>query len=428
MLRQPEISITGIGAITPIGNSAISTFHQLLQGSTRVCSLQSLPAFRGVQPGYAALITGFHLSDHFAPSWVKVLKNHDPSVHYAAAAMKEALEQAGTHIPPEETALVVGTGMGGVGLHQEHHDEFLRKQSTCGPGLVPSRELASVRTVVGIIPNAAAGVLANLFDIRGESFALSTACASGANAYGAAIRMLLSGEYKRAVVVSTDQVVTPHSMAAFDVLGALASPGDDPDHMSRPYDTTRTGFLMAQGASAYVLELADAGGDPLAIHDSYAARSDGNRGSMVKSPDDGAPVYEAITGCKQFMCTPQETLWVSAHATGTPHGDIAEARGILRALEEHQGLETWWASSIKGSLGHMIGAAPGAAIAMAVLAFQQGVIPGTANLCDPDPALPEAFRARLHFKSRNAPVSGALVLASGFGGHHVAIALKRALP
>ncbi len=427
MLRKPNIFFSGLGAITPLGHSARATYQALLAGNTAVHSLQDRAEFQGIAPGHAAIVTGFTLSDHVGGTTVRALHHHDLSLHYAATALQEALTQAGATVAPERTALVVAAGMGGMELHQAHqnafhakHQAWLARQSAPG-AKVRSREIASPRTVVGIIPNAAAGMLANLHDIRGESLAVSTACASGANAYGVAVRMLLSGEYDRVCVVSCDQVVTPHSMAAFDVLGALAPAGEDPQTMSRPYDVSRAGFLMANGACAYVLETNCQ--NPLAIHVGYGSRSDGARAEgMVKPAEDGAAVCEAIQACGVLQSGLRK-LWVSSHGTSTPIGDIAEARGICRALEttEHR----WSVSSIKGSLGHMIGAAPAAAIVTGVLALTTGGVPGTTNLRNVDHELPEAFRYRLLTYGSQACPDAVLVLASGFGGHHAALAFAK---
>lgn len=428
MLRKPEIFISGIGAITPLGHTAPTTYQALLAGKTAVHSLEDRAEFQGITPGHAAIVTNFNLGDHVSKAAVRVLRHHDLSLHYAAAALQEALTQAGGAVAPERTALVVAAGMGGMELHQLHqnlfyakHQAWIANQNTPS-AKVRSREIASPRTVVGIIPNAAAGMLANLHDIRGESLAVSTACASGANAYGAAIRMLLSGEYDRVCVVCCDQVVTPHSMAAFDVLGALAPPGEDPQTMSRPYDVSRAGFLMANGACAYVLETNCQ--NPLAVHVGYSSRSDGARADgMVKPAEDGAAVCEAIQA-STVLQSDSRKLWISSHGTSTPIGDVAEAYGICRALEttDHR----WFVSSIKGSLGHMIGAAPAAAIAMGVLALNVGAVPSTTNLRNVDPDLPEAFRHRLlmHTESHEHPDT-VLVLASGFGGHHAAVAFAK---
>lgn len=435
MIRQPEIWITGVGAITPLGHSANTTFEALIQGKTAVTNLGETDAFRCIQPGYAAVVQDFALASFVEEAAVSALKHHDPSLHYAAAAMQEALAQAGAAVEPEHTALVVASGMGGVELHQNHQDAF-RSKLTAWRGAnqekpARSRDIASVRTIVGIIPNAAAGMLANLFGIRGESIAISTACASGASAHGVAVRMLLSGEYRRVVVVTTDQAVTPHGMAAFDVLSALASPGEDPQRMSRPYDVSRNGFLMANGACAYVLELAHGAhqGTPIAMHAGYAARSDGDRAEgMTKPSEDGSAVCEAILGCRDFMGfdSGRRCLWVSAHGTSTPIGDVAEARGITRAFAEHP-QHNWCVSSIKGSLGHMIGAAPGAAIVFGALALNHSLsaIPATTNLRDVDPSLPSEFVKRLLKEPKKMQPYGVLVLASGFGGHHAAVALTR---
>ncbi len=401
-----DIVITGLGIVSPVGGDARSTMKALLSGESGVTLLpeeqrERTPVYLGGLVDDASLT---RISR-------KEKLRHDRSVHLALQAGREAWEDAGApEAEPSRAASVVATGMGGLTMLIGLYDRYLVK----GPVSVPAH------TIPGIMANASSALLATEIGARAAAVSLASACASGADAIAHAMRLFRNDEIDLAVAGGTEAIVHPVALCGFGALRALSTRHDDPPHASRPFDRDRDGFVLAEGAAVLVLERrrhAEARG--ARIWARVAGTGSTCDASHLVAPDPtGHWNAEAIgKALRAAELGPSDISSISAHATATVVGDLAETEALKKAF--NGALSGIGVTALKSSYGHMIGASGAVAAAVAAMSVHDQAVPPTRNLDNLDPAIDlDVVRET----ARPLPAGAAvLVNAAGFGGHNTAV-------
>lgn len=405
-----RVVVTGLGATTPLGGDVDSTWKAALAGQS------------GARPLPQEWLERYDLSVHFACSLAvppsQVLPRHeakrlDPSGQYAMIAAREAWADAGApEIDGERLGAVVATGIGGVWTLLDAYDVL--KESG------PRRVLPM--TVPMLMPNGAAGAVAIEFGARAGAHSPVSACASGAEAMAYALDMIRTGRADVVLAGGAEAAIHPLPIAGFASMRALSTRNDSPETASRPYDTTRDGFVLGEGAGVVVLESAEhaeaRGARVYAELLSAGLTSDAHH---IAAPDpEGLGATRAMRAAlASGGVDVSEVVHVNAHATSTPAGDIAESAAIGAVLGEHTGSVA--VSATKSMTGHLLGAAGAVEGILSVLALHHGQAPATTNLTDLDPAIDLDV---VTGGPREIGRGVALNNSFGFGGHNVAVAFR----
>jgi len=412
-----RVVVTGLGAVTPIGNSAESTWEALKAGRSGVRPITTFDAST-FPVRIAGMVTDFDpssaLSDtEFAPYLQR-------AGQFAVAAGVEALADAdlgSATYDPYERGVAMGGSMGRPSL-QELSDALYTRKASHGHELLrapPSR-------VREVSQGTAIAALAQIGDCRGPTLAISTACAAAVHALGEAYRRIQDGEAKVMLAGGADSLTTWMDVLGFSLLGALAKDyNDDPQRASRPFDRDRSGFVLGEGAVLVVLEDLEGararGARIKAEIIGYASSLNAYR--MTDPPPDGGGAVIAMKGALQESGLDAEQIdYVVAHGTGTPGGDASETAGIKRAFGDHAA--QLLISSPKSMTGHTTCAAGALSLLAAIGAMRDGVVSPTINLENPDPELDLDFVPN---HAREATVRSAMVNAFAFGGTNGALVL-----
>jgi 3-oxoacyl-[acyl-carrier-protein] synthase II len=408
-----RVVITGLGAITPLGNSPGEFWQSLLAGRSGIGPITHFDASRH-ECRIAGEVKGFDPLDYLDR---KDVKRTDRFVHLALAATQQALEDAQfriTHLNAEQVGVVLGSGIGGIRVLEEQQTIYLQKgPDRCSPFMVPM-----------MIANMAAGHVAIHFGAKGPNFCTVTACASGSNAIGDAFRLLQRGEVQAVIAGGTEAAVTPLSVAGFSAMKALSTRNHAPEQACRPFDRDRDGFVMGEGAGILLLEELEharaRGAKIYAEIVGYGLTCDAHHITNPAPAGEGAARAMRLA-LKDAGIQPDQVQHINAHATGTPVGDVAEVQAIRAVFGEHA--PRLAISATKSMTGHLLGGAGGVATVATALAIHHGWVPPTLNLDNLDPEC-EGLDFVPH-RARQMAVDVALVNAFGFGGHNVTLALRR---
>jgi len=402
-----DIAVTGIGATTPVGGDAPSTWQALLAGRSGVRVLDE--PWAQDMPVRIAATLAVEPADVLERVQARRL---DRCQQVALVAAREAWADAGRpDVEPERLGVVVGTGIGGA-LTLLAQDDALEAG---GPRKV------SPLTVPMLMPNGPAAAVGLDLGARAFVRAPVSACASGAEAIALGLDQLRAGRADVVVVGGAEACIHPLPMAGFAKMQALSTRNDEPERASRPFDKARDGFVLGEGAGMLVLErAADAAARGAKIYGLLAGAGISADSYHIAAPEpDGAGAARAIRqAVADGGLSPVDIGHVNAHATSTPVGDTAEAAAILAALGGHPVV-----TSTKSVTGHLLGAAGAVEAIATVLAVRDGVIPPTLNLEDPDDAVTLDV---VRVSPRQVALSAALNDSFGFGGHDVALAFRRA--
>jgi 3-oxoacyl-[acyl-carrier-protein] synthase II len=412
-----RVVVTGIGMVTPLGNSAEGTWAGITAGRSGIGPLTrfDLPSDLPPKLGVAGEVKDFSLDGVLDR---KEARRIDLFIQYALVAAAEALRSAGfdglVRVPnPEETGVIVGSGIGGIGWIVETTD-LMR---TRGPNRV------SPFFITGSIINLASGQIAMRTGAMGPNYATVSACATSNHALGDAYHIIRRGDAEMMITGGTEAALTPLSFAAYHAARALATEYESAEAASRPFDRARSGFVHGEGAGILVLEaleVAQARDAPiLAEVVGFGMSADAHH--VTAPPEDGAGAALAMRrALRSAQLGAWEVDYINAHATGTPIGDIAEARAIHAVFEEHA--RDVAISSTKSMLGHALGATAAIEAALCVLALRDGIMPPTINLADPDP---ECDLEHVRDEARRADIELAMSNSFGFGGANTSLVLRR---
>lgn len=402
-MGRTEVVVSGLGATTPLGGTAAETWQALLAGRGATRELDepwgaALPARLAAR---AAVEPGADLS-------TTQLRRTDRHTRFALAAAHEAWDDAGRpDVEPDRLAVVIGTGIGGGLTTMAQHD-VLR---LTGPGRL------SPFTVPMLMPNASAAVVSVEFGARGGAHAPTSACAAGAEAIALGADLIRAGRSDVVIAGGTEACIHPFALSAFARMGALSTRHHDPEGASRPFDTGRDGFVMAEGAAVVVLQRAeDVPAERRRAHLLGSGISSDARDLVA--PDRDGQVAAMRGALRDGGIGADDVSWVHAHATSTPKGDRVEAGAIAEAVRP--GVTT---TATKSMTGHLLGASGAVGAVATILSLRDAVVPAIRNLVDAAPEVDLDLVAGA--PRRLAERAVALCNSFGFGGHNVSLAFSR---
>jgi 3-oxoacyl-[acyl-carrier-protein] synthase II len=406
-----KIVVTGVGATTPLGGDARSTWKALLAGESGISTIEKEWVAQYELPVTFAGQAKVNAAEVLSPQEIKRL---DPSSQFALIAAREAWADAGTpDVAPERLAVEYATGIGGVWTLLDAYDALKEKG--------PRRVLPM--TIPMLMPNGPAAAIGMDIAARGGVRTAVSACASSTEAVANAVARLQSGDIDVVVAGGCEAGIHPLPLAAFAAMHALSKRNDNPAGASRPYDVNRDGFVMGEGAGALVLETeAHAKARGAKIYAELVGGSVTSDAHHITAPDpEGTGAARAvIAALKQAKAKPEDVVHINAHATSTPVGDIAEYTALLRVFGDHLGKIA--VSATKSSTGHLLGGAGAIEAIFTVLALAERTAPPTINLENQDPAIP----LDVVTSPRALPEGPILAISTsfGFGGHNAVIAFR----
>ena len=405
-----RVAVTGLGAVTPLGNDVPSTWDAALAGRSGVDWIQSFDASE-YPVRIAAEVKNFDPTSVASPKEARKL---DRNVLLALGAAREAMGDAGLNgFDPTRVGVVFGSAIGGFLGVMEQHDILLER----GP------ERVSPNFLPNVLVDSASGQLAISLGIRGPNYAVVSACATGSHAVGEAAELIKRGDADVVLAGGTEACMHPLILAGFCAMRGLVAEEEDPARASRPFDATRAGFVMGEGAAVLVLEDLDSararGAAVYAEVLGYGASNDAHH--MAQPDPDAIGVGEMMRAALQRAgLEPERVGYINAHGTSTPLGDAAETKAIKDVFGDHA--YELAVSSTKSMMGHCFGAAGAIEAMMCVLAIHHGVLPPTINYREPDPACDLDYVPN---EAREARVDVALSNAMGLGGHNGCVLVGR---
>ncbi len=407
-----RVVVTGLGAVTPVGNDVATTWQGLLEGKSGAANITKFDASK-YSVRFACEVKGF---DPLAYMERKEAKRADVYAQYAVAAAMQATADAGItpgSIDPDTYGVIIGSGIGGIRSFEDQHDVY----RTLGPSKI------SPFFIPMFIGDIAAGIVSMRLQAKGPNYATVSACASSAHAIGDAFRLIQYGDADVMVAGGAEAAVTPMSIGGFANMTALSTRNDDPASASRPFDKDRDGFVMGEGSGVVVLEeLEHARRRGARIYGEIVGyRATGDAYHLTGQPEAHEGLQRAMRGAlKDASLSPSDVQYLNAHGTSTPLNDPNESKGIRAVFGAHA--DKLSVSSTKSATGHMLGAAGSVEFIACALAMRDNTIPPTINYHTPDPECDLDYTPNV---PRQRTVDVALSNSSGFGGHNVSIALRR---
>lgn len=409
---KKRVVITGVGAITPLGNNPQAYWEGLLGGRSGIGPITLFDASKH-KCRIAGEVKGFNPDDYID---AKDAKRMDRFAQFAVAASLQAIGDAQFEINElnaEQVGVIIGTGIGGIKVLEDQQTVYLnRGPDRCSPFMVPM-----------MIANMAAGLTAIQIGAKGPNSCPVTACAAGSNAVGDAFRLIQQGYAQAMICGGTEAAVTPLPFAGFAAARALSTRNDDPSGASRPFDRDRDGFVMGEGAGILMLEelghATSRGARIYAEIIGYGLTCDAYH--MTSPVPGGEGATRAIQlAMKDAGISPEQVSYINAHGTSTGANDPTETAAIKKALGDAAYKVA--ISSTKSMTGHLLGGSGGIEAVATVMAIANDRIPPTINLANPDP---ECDLDYVPNQSRAAKVDIALSNSFGFGGHNVTLAFKK---
>jgi beta-ketoacyl-acyl-carrier-protein synthase II len=405
------VVVTGLGAVTPIGNDARATWRAAVGGESGVDWIRSFDA-SGFPVRIAAEVKGFDPTSVASPREVRKL---DRNVLLALAAAREAVDDAGLGevYDPARVGILFGTAIGGfLGIMEQSEVLRERGHDRVTPTFIPS-----------VLVDAASGQLAISLGYRGPNYAPVSACATGSHAIGEGAEVIRRGAADAVLAGGAEACMHPLILAGFCAMRGLVAEDEHPPRASRPFDSTRAGFVMGEGACVLVLEeleAARARGAPVYAEIlGYGASNDAHH--MAQPDPESVGVAEMMrSALERNGVEPEHVGYINAHGTSTPLGDLAETRAIKQVFGDHA--YRLAVSSTKSVMGHCFGAAGAIEAMMCVLAVHEGVLPPTINYESPDPECDLDYVPNV---AREARVDVALSNAMGLGGHNGCVLVGR---
>ena len=407
-----RVVVTGLGALTPIGNTLTEYWDGLLSGRNGIGPITLFDPSRH-DCRIAGEVKGF---DPHLYMERKEAKRMDRFAQFGVSASKQALADAQfviNDLNAEQVGVIIGTGIGGLKVLEDQQEIYLtRGPDRCSPFMIPM-----------MIANMAAGLTAIHIGAKGPNNCTVTACAAGSNAIGDAFRLVQRGYAQAMICGGTEAAVTPLSLAGFAACKALSTRNEDPTQACRPFDRDRDGFVMGEGAGILILEELEhalsRGAKIYAEIIGYGMTCDAYH---ITSPVPGGEgAARAIQlALKDAGITPNQVSYINAHGTSTPANDSTETAAIKTALGESAYQVA--VSSTKSMTGHLLGGSGGIEAVATVMAVANDQVPPTINLENPDPACDLDY---VPHTSRHHIVEVALSNSFGFGGHNVTLAFKK---
>lgn len=408
-----RVVVTGMGALTPVGNDVATMWRALMEGKSGAAPITHFDA-AAFPVRFACELKGFDPLDFMDR---KEAKRADQFTQYAVASAKMAMADAGfgdgTGYDPEETGVIVGSGIGGLKSFEEQHDVYRQRgPSKISPFFIPM-----------FIGDIAAGIVSMQFGAKGPNYATVSACATSAHAIGDSFRTIQYGDADVMITGGAEATVTPMAIGGFANMKALSERNDSPETASRPFDATRDGFVMGEGSATIILEelehARNRGARIYAELVGYGATGDAYH--LTSPAPNGEGAQRAMKrALRDAGMGPQDIQYINAHGTSTPANDLNETAAIKAVFGEHAaGINV---SSTKSSTGHMLGAAGAVEFVIGALVMNEGIIPPTINYETPDPGCDLNYTVNTPVRR---DVTAVLSNSFGFGGHNTTLVAKR---
>ncbi|WP_039987843.1 beta-ketoacyl-ACP synthase II [Vibrio owensii] len=412
-MSKRRVVVTGMGMLSPVGNTVESSWKALLEGQSGIVNIEHFDA-TNFSTRFAGLVKDFDCTEYMSK---KDARKMDLFIQYGIAAGIQALDDSGLEITEENAARVgvaIGSGIGGLDLIETGHTALVEKgPRKVSPFFVPS-------TIVNMV----AGNLSIMRGLRGPNIAISTACTTGLHNIGHAARMIAYGDAEAMVAGGSEKASTPLGMAGFGAAKALSTRNDEPQKASRPWDKGRDGFVLGDGAGMMVLEEyehAKARGAKI-YAELVGFGMSGDAYHMTSPSEDGSGGALAMEAAmRDANITGTQVGYVNAHGTSTPAGDVAEIKGVKRALGE-EGSKQVLVSSTKSMTGHLLGAAGSVEAIITVLSLVDQIVPPTINLDDPEEGIDIDL---VPHTARKVDMEYAICNSFGFGGTNGSLVFKK---
>ncbi len=413
-MSKRRVVVTGMGMLSPVGNTVESSWKALLEGQSGIVNIEHFDA-TNFSTRFAGLVKDFDCTEYMSK---KDARKMDLFIQYGVAAGMQAIDDSGLQITEENAARVgvaIGSGIGGLELIESGHTALVDKgPRKVSPFFVPS-------TIVNMV----AGNLSIMRGLRGPNIAISTACTTGLHNIGHAARMIAYGDADAMVAGGSEKASTPLGMAGFGAAKALSTRNDEPQKASRPWDKGRDGFVLGDGAGIMVLEEyehAKARGAKI-YAELVGFGMSGDAYHMTSPSEDGSGGALAMEAAmRDANITGTQVGYVNAHGTSTPAGDVAEIKGVKRALGE-EGAKQVLVSSTKSMTGHLLGAAGSVEAIITVLSLVDQIVPPTINLDDPEEGLDIDLVP--HTARKVEGMEYAICNSFGFGGTNGSLVFKK---
>lgn len=408
-----RVVVTGMGAITPVGNDVATTWRALLDAKSGAAPITHFDA-SNFPVRFACEVKGFDALQYMEK---KEAKRADQFTQYAVAAAWQAMTHAGlaerNGYDPDRIGVIIGSGIGGLKIFEEQHDVYRQR----GPGKI------SPFFIPMFISDIAAGVVSMQFNAKGPNYATVSACATSAHAIGDAYRTIQYGDADVMITGGAEATVTPMAIGGFANMKALSERNDSPDTASRPFDATRDGFVMGEGSGIVILEELEharaRGAKIYAEIVGYGATGDAYH--LTAPAPNGEGAQRAMKrALNDAGLNPADIQYINAHGTSTPANDLNETAAIKAVFGN--AAKTVNVSSTKSATGHMLGAAGAVEFVISTLVVGEGIIPPTINYQTPDPECDLNYTPNVAVKR---DVTAVLSNSFGFGGHNTTLAVKR---
>lgn len=409
-IKMKRVVVTGVGMVSPLGNTAEETWTGLLAGRSGVDYITRFDTSQH-KVRFAAETKNF---DPLKFVEKKEVKKMDYFIFFAIAASTEALSDSGFKITEEnaeDVGVYIGSGIGGFGVFEREHSKMLEGgPDRISPFFIPAS-----------IVNLASGHVSINTGAKGPNSATATACSSGAHAIGDSFRIIQRGDAVAMICGGSEGAITPMSVGGFAAMRALSTRNDDPQRASRPFDKGRDGFVIGEGAGILVLEeLEHALARGAKIYGEIVGYGMSSDAFHITLPDMDGPRRVMLKTIKDAGITPDKVDYINVHGTSTPAGDVNETNAIKAAFGDHA--YKLAASSTKSMTGHLLGGAGGLEAGITALAIHNQTMPPTINYETPDPECDLDCVPNL---SRPSRIEYALSNSFGFGGTNAALLFKR---
>jgi len=405
LTRPPRrrVVVTGLGCVSPVGNTISSAWQALLSGQSGIATVTKFDA-SAFATTFAGEVKGFQVEDYIP---AKEARHMDTFIHFGMAAGIQAMQDSGlevTEANAERIGVMVGSGIGGLPMIEETHGEYEKR----GP-----RRISPFFVPASII-NMISGHLSIKYGLKGPNLAIVTACTTGLHCIGEAGRLIEYGDADIMIAGGAESTVSPLGIGGFAAARALSSRNDDPATASRPWDKDRDGFVLGEGAGVMVLEEYEhakaRGAKIYAELLGFGMSADAHHMTAPLEDGDGARRC-MVSAMRNAGINPDQVDYVNAHGTSTPLGDVAETVAIKRALGDHAHKVV--VNSTKSMTGHLLGGAGGLESVFTVLAVHHQKSPPTINIFNQDPACDLDYCANT---ARDMPINIAVKNSFGFGG------------
>ena len=418
-MELKRVVVTGLGALTPVGNNVAETWENLVNGVSGAGPITHFDASK-FKTQFACEVKGFKVNEHLDR---KEARKMDLFTQYAIVAAKEAIEDSGMDLEKVDKTrigVIYGVGIGGLQTLEEELLSYAECKDTIGPKFNPF-------LIPKMIADIASGHISIMYGFHGPNFTTTSACASSSNAIADAFNYIRLGKANVIVTGGAEAAICPTGVGGFNAMHALSTRNDDPARASRPFSASRDGFVMAEGAGCLILEElehAKARGAKIYAELVGAGLSADAHHLTASHPEGLGAKLVMQNALEDAGLQPEDIDYINVHGTSTPVGDISEAKAIKEVFAEHAYKLN--ISSTKSMTGHLLGAAGAVEALVATLAVKNDIVPPTINHEEGDNDENIDYNLNFTFgKAQKREVRAALSNTFGFGGHNACVILKK---